>query len=930
MTNALVNRIKQRLESQRQFMRTVFSNHHALVWRLTDAPSLRALGMKPKPLESSRTRAIQPREVKVQPRNARVNEIPDLNAEVVENQSSFEITETVPETSLENQNFDTLSELEPLMQTEPAEESSVKLEPQRAREILERREAVTAESRADVVPSVRSDEVKPSDVLARENTENVVSKGVIAPLVEMKDVENLPMSNSEETRVLEQNQPLIATESFEPGGQKTVQHTNISEIEQHRNAIEPKKTEEIQATPNKPLTASSASEILQQRADLEMGKIASIPETQKIDATSEQQLKKPVSIEDASKAVRELEPEVQITSEHQESNTESQVKPERVAREAQEVLETINEIPTKSEIQPSNVETKPEFSVPEIKASVPVIGETRDLEIPSSVVTPQETIPDALTVETRDVEKTRVVEKTVQETVFQQSPQNAVVQEPQQEFMARESQQESDSQEQLTAQETRTEPQTQSDSVSSEPAVPSQSTASSQPTVSTQPTAPEPTVWQRSIPGDPQSGVVEIIRAKPPQNVRLKGINKPTEAREASSKTEPQNSEPQNSEPQNSEPQNSEPQNSKSQISPSQAEASQSRQTLAERMESLQNRYGTDEKTRVEPSTDLSAQTAEVEPPDDAKNPTPQFQSISDVAQRLARRYSETLSPNQNEAANQQPDLKVGQTLNTTQTRAANAFVQQGTQPVQLRQSTRTFLEPLIGFDPSQARVFVGPQATELTSNLNADGATVGTDIYLNNGFDEQTPEGMGLLAHELTHVGQNLKPDFVPPMLQSTPGQQDFSNESFETQARVVEARVTNTASVFIPGIALEGASRQTTTAPMVTSPKADVWNGLPAPWEAIPNVNTNATDFVTVVSPNAPDSSATTSTGLASVNDAPSELVQLADSDRPSENRDNAPPGAAGGQPPQQPGQDMDVLAQQVYEILKRRLSSERRREG
>jgi hypothetical protein len=470
----------------------------------------------------------------------------------------------------------------------------------------------------------------------------------------------------------------------------------------------------------------------------------------------------------------------------------------------------------------------------------------------------------------------------------------------------------------------RTEPQLQSDSVSSQPTatsqptVTSQPTATSQPTVSSQPTAtsqpivPEPTVWQRSIPGDPESGVVEIIRAKPPQNLRPKGINKPTEAREATSETEPQVSEPQ--------------------VSPSQADASQSRQTLAERMKSLQSRYGTNEQTQIEPSTSSPTEKAEVDPSDDAKTPAPQFQSISDVAQRLARRYSEALTPNQNQAANQQPDLTVGQTLNTTQTREANAFVQQGTQPVQLRESTRTFLAPLIGFDPNQARVFVSPQATELTSSLNADGATVGTDVYLNNGFDEQAPEGMGLLAHELTHVGQNLKPDFVPPMLQSTPGQQDFSNESGETQARVVEARVTNTASLFVPGISLEAGARQTTTAPMVsnTPPNADVWNGLPAPWEAMPSFNSNSTEFVTVVSPNAPDSSATTNTGVASGSDASSALVQLAESDRPSENRDNAPPGAAGGQPPQQPGQDMDVLAQQVYEILKRRLSSERRREG
>jgi hypothetical protein len=79
--------------------------------------------------------------------------------------------------------------------------------------------------------------------------------------------------------------------------------------------------------------------------------------------------------------------------------------------------------------------------------------------------------------------------------------------------------------------------------------------------------------------------------------------------------------------------------------------------------------------------------------------------------------------------------------------------------------------------------------------------------------------------------------------------------------------------------------------------------------------------------LSPNS--SSSSSLAGVVPVSDTPSAGVQLAETGRNNENPDNVPPGAASGQP-HPPAQDMDLLAQQVYEILKRRLSSERRREG
>ena len=93
MSNALVNRIRQRLEARRDFMRSVFSKHHALTWRMTDAPSLRALGLSPKKIEPSRPRAVKVlTDAKVQPRNARAVRNPDLASQAL-TERSFEVTQ---------------------------------------------------------------------------------------------------------------------------------------------------------------------------------------------------------------------------------------------------------------------------------------------------------------------------------------------------------------------------------------------------------------------------------------------------------------------------------------------------------------------------------------------------------------------------------------------------------------------------------------------------------------------------------------------------------------------------------------------------------------------------------------------------------------------------------------------------------------------
>ncbi len=910
MSSALVNRIRQRLEARRDFMRSVFAKHHALTWRMTDAPSLRALGLTPKKIEPNRARAVQvPRDAKVQPRNARAVRNPGL---AFETERSFEVTEPILETmvtdssivasnalSLETQadssleaqesTVEVLPQLEDLEPIEPTFQASPKLEPARTKEILERRESsATPESQPVVAPSVRSGETAPPDVSPRASTANVVPDGVVTPRVEMDEEAISQVINPEEVRVLEQSE--VAAELITSIETQTIQDINSSNVEQQLMRSE--KIQNPQSNQNQPLTPARAIEPSSSKAPAEAEKTA---------AKSKNPLEPTVLRETGNQTTPALESNENASSEQQ---TELPSEPALVAREAIETPRVSAEFPIPAEVPTSRFESVMEQSTPKIETREATVEETRVAQNQSSDVAPRETTSEIAKIESQEVSQ------PLQESVSRETPQKSLARESQQEPVALESQQEFEARE--ISQEAATRDVTQEaaprelqpESVAREIRTESQSES-----IPALPATPEQSDWQRSIPGDPQSGVVEIIRAKPPRKHQSERLEKPTEPREETAK----------------------PQTPEVRVSQTPENVVRPKQNLSERMKSLQQRFGGTEQTRFDPSTNAFSQQVEVDVTE--QTPAPKFQSISDVAQRLARRYSETPTTiTSSEVDTSSPDLKVGQQLGQTQTRAASEFVQQGTQPVQLLESTRTFLAPLIGFDPNQARVFVGPRASEFTSSLNADGATVATDVYLNNGFDEQSAEGLGLLAHELTHVGQNLQPDFVPPMLQNTNNQQDFTGESFETQARAVEARVTNTASMFVPGIPLEAASaRQTSTAPTAPSNatrNTDAWNGLPAPWEAMPNLNTNTSDFVTVIAPSSVGSSST-STGLTSVADSSSSAVQLAESDRPSDNPDNQPPGAAGGQP-HPPAQDMDLLAQQVYDILKRRLSSERRREG
>ncbi len=73
-----------------------------------------------------------------------------------------------------------------------------------------------------------------------------------------------------------------------------------------------------------------------------------------------------------------------------------------------------------------------------------------------------------------------------------------------------------------------------------------------------------------------------------------------------------------------------------------------------------------------------------------------------------------------------------------------------------LSQAVAGELGNAIGTDVSRVRVHADGGADRLSREVDAAAFTVGEDVFFRRGFFQpQTPEGRGLLAHELTHVAQ-------------------------------------------------------------------------------------------------------------------------------------------------------------------------------
>lgn len=73
-----------------------------------------------------------------------------------------------------------------------------------------------------------------------------------------------------------------------------------------------------------------------------------------------------------------------------------------------------------------------------------------------------------------------------------------------------------------------------------------------------------------------------------------------------------------------------------------------------------------------------------------------------------------------------------------------------------LPEAARQPLEQHMGADLTKVRVHTDSEAVSLSRELEASAFTVGSDIFFAEGqYDPSSSSGLGLLAHEIAHVGQ-------------------------------------------------------------------------------------------------------------------------------------------------------------------------------
>jgi hypothetical protein len=247
---------------------------------------------------------------------------------------------------------------------------------------------------------------------------------------------------------------------------------------------------------------------------------------------------------------------------------------------------------------------------------------------------------------------------------------------------------------------------------------------------------------------------------------------------------------------------------------------------------------------------------------------------------------------------------------------------------------------------------------SQIADRRNADALTVGDQVVLATGHDERNASTVAVLAHELTHVARVREPRFVPPIVgepassaeepialdveravRHSAQRERSANHSVEPPRTLPEsversrsdarqmtpAQTRATESVRTP--AVRGASVHPPSVPSNEVPdESDTppWGDLPAPWEPLPDVVTRMqaqteahADTPGSFAPAAPISESTAAPAVqAAARDRNAHEPASGEAATPSSGR-----GAS-------PAPDVDALARQVYDVLKRRLAAERRR--
>jgi Domain of unknown function (DUF4157) len=270
-----------------------------------------------------------------------------------------------------------------------------------------------------------------------------------------------------------------------------------------------------------------------------------------------------------------------------------------------------------------------------------------------------------------------------------------------------------------------------------------------------------------------------------------------------------------------------------------------------------------------------------------------------------------------------------------------------GSERVQLGQNATRFLKPIVGIDPNDVKIYRDPQTERLTKAARADALTVGDTIFLSSEQPLESPETLGLIAHELTHVARNRQARFVPPVARGNSrlaaSAQSGNEEGLALGVEAFARQGWNDFNQNTPSQNSFSQHYRSQTTPSNTDTNRSSYGGLPAPadlpqWfiedRMPPQATSRPAPRAANVAPSAPSESPFVPQQAPTNQMAASIGAQAA-----SQERDvPTPPPAAGPLPasptpkpepiPNRAAPDLDAMARQVYTILKRRLANERHR--
>jgi hypothetical protein len=100
-----------------------------------------------------------------------------------------------------------------------------------------------------------------------------------------------------------------------------------------------------------------------------------------------------------------------------------------------------------------------------------------------------------------------------------------------------------------------------------------------------------------------------------------------------------------------------------------------------------------------------------------------------------------------------------------------------------------TEMETILGYKLGHVRLFTDNKAANMVRNLDAEAFTVGSGVFIpEENLNTVTGEGRSLLAHELTHVIQQTKPDKVPLGIDETTGSPTSSGFMINSESVIPE----------------------------------------------------------------------------------------------------------------------------------------------